>query len=138
MNLIAKYAATYRKCRPVYDRYRKSDDKEKFLRGHESEIILFEAAARELKRLGAVPLPAVEKLDTELKKLTVWTGTLYAQYTTAKRKAKEYDTIKRNLEHSAPAEAEHYTRARIKRRMQYERKAGHYRHREGAQYAELV
>jgi len=98
LNLIAKYAATYRKCRPVYDRYRKSDDKEKFLRGHESEIILFEAAARELKRLGAVPLPAVEKLETELSELTVRKGTLYAQYTTAKRQAKEYDTIKRNLD----------------------------------------
>ena len=62
LNLIAKYAATYRKCRPIYSRYRKSEDKEKFLRGHESEIILFETAARELKRLGAVPLPAAEKL----------------------------------------------------------------------------
>ena len=98
LNLIAKYAATYRKCRPVYNRYRKSEDKEKFLRGHESAIILFEAAARELKRLGAVPLPAVEKLETELSELTVRKGTLYAQYTTAKRQAKEYDTIKRNLD----------------------------------------
>ena len=104
LNLIAKYAATYRKCRPVYDRYRKSDDKEKFLRGHESEIILFEAAARELKRLGAVPLPAVEKLETELSELTVRKGTLYAQYTTAKRQAKEYDTIKRNLDILLPSE----------------------------------
>ena len=98
LNLIAKYAAIYRKCRPVYNRYRKSEDKEKFLRGHESEIILFEAAARELKRLGAVPLPAAEKLEAELSELTVRKGTLYAQYTTAKRQAKEYDTIKRNLD----------------------------------------
>ena len=98
LNLIAKYAATYRKCRPVYNRYRKSDDKEKFLRGHESEIILFEAAARELKRLGAVPLPAAEKLEGELSELTVQKETLYAQYTAAKQQAKEYDTIKRNLD----------------------------------------
>lgn len=104
LNLIAKYAATYRKCRPVYNRYRKSEDKEKFLRGHESEIILFEAAARELKRLGAVPLPAAEKLEAELSELTVWKGTLYAQYTTAKRQAKEYDTIKRNLDILLPPE----------------------------------
>ena len=34
LNLIFKYATTYRKCRPIYTRYRKSDDKEKFLRGH--------------------------------------------------------------------------------------------------------
>ena len=98
LNLIAKYAATYRKCRPVYDRYRKSDDKEKVLRGHESEIILFEAAARELKRLGAVPLPTAEKLEGEVSELTVQKETLYAQYTAAKRQVKEYDTIKRNLD----------------------------------------
>ena len=104
LNLIAKYAATYRKFRPVYDRYRKSDDKEKFLRGHESEIILFEAAARELKRLGAVPLPAAEKLEGELSELTVQKETLYAQYTAAKRQAKEYDTIKRNLDILLPPE----------------------------------
>ena len=104
LNLIAKYAATYRKCRPVYNRYRKSEDKEKFLRGHESEIILFEAAARELRRLGAVPLPAAEKLEGELLELTAWKGTLYAQYTAAKRQAKEYDTIKRNLDILLPPE----------------------------------
>ena len=98
LNLIAKYAATYRKSRPIYNRYRKSDDKEKFFRGHESEIILFEAAARELKRLGAVPLPAAEKLEGELSELTAQKGTLYAQYTAAKQQVKEYDTIKRNLD----------------------------------------
>ncbi len=104
LNLIAKYAATYRKCRPIYNRYRKSEDKEKFLRGHESEIILFEAAARELKRLGAVPLPTAENLETELSELTAQKGTLYAQYTAAKRQAKEYDTIKRNLDILLPPE----------------------------------
>ena len=104
LDLIAKYAATYRNCRPVYNRYRKSGDKEKFLRGHESEIILFEAAARELKRLGAVPMPATERLEAELLELTVRKGTLYAQYTAAKRQAKEYDTIKRNLDILLPPE----------------------------------
>ena len=104
LNLIAKYAATYQKCRPIYSRYRKSEDKEKFLRGHESEIILFEAAARELKRLGAVPMPATERLEAELSELTVRKETLYAQYTAAKRQAKEYDTIKRNLDILLPPE----------------------------------
>ena len=104
LNLIAKYAATYRKCRPIYTSYRKSDDKEKFLRGHESEIILFEAAARELKRLEAVPLPVAENLEAELSELTARKGTLYSQYTAAKRQAKEYDTIKRNLDILLPPE----------------------------------
>lgn len=35
------------------------------MRGHESKIILFEAA-RELKRLGAVPLPTAEGMKAEL------------------------------------------------------------------------
>ena len=61
--LVMKHAGTYRQLKPLYERYRKSNDKEKFLRGHESEIILFEAAARELKRLGAVPLPTTESAD---------------------------------------------------------------------------
>ena len=63
-----------------------------------------EAAARELKRLGAVPLPAAEKLEAELSELTAQKGTLYAQYTAAKRQAKEYDTIKRNLDVLLPPE----------------------------------
>ena len=104
LNLIAKYAATYRKCRPIYNSYRKSNDKEKFLRGHESEIILFEAATRELRRLGAVPLPAAEKLAAELSELTTRKGTLYAQYTAARQQVKEYDTIKRNLDILLPPE----------------------------------
>lgn len=38
--LVMKHAGTYRQLKPLYDRYRKSNDKEKFLRGHEGEIIL--------------------------------------------------------------------------------------------------
>ena len=44
--LLGKQIDTYRKLKPVYDRYKAAKDKEKFLRGFESEIILFEAAAR--------------------------------------------------------------------------------------------
>lgn len=64
--LVMKHTATYRKLKPIYEQYRHSGDKEKFMRGHESEIILFEAAARELKRLDAVPLPSTEKINVEL------------------------------------------------------------------------
>ena len=46
LTLTMKHAATYRQLRPLYDQYRQSRDKEKFLRGHEGEIILFEAAAK--------------------------------------------------------------------------------------------
>src|SRR5699024_11956003 len=66
LTLTMKHAATYRQLRPLYEEYRQSRDKEKFLRGREGEIILFEAAARELKRLDAVPLPATKRLRAEM------------------------------------------------------------------------
>lgn len=65
-----KHVAAYRQLKPIYDRYQASKDKEKFLRGYEREIILFEAAARECKRLARVPLPATERMQAEMDALT--------------------------------------------------------------------
>ena len=96
--LVMKHAGTYRQLKPIYDRYRKSNDKEKFLRGHESEIILFEAAARELKRLGAVPLPTTENMKTELTNLNAEKERLLAEYKAARTEAQEYDTVKQNVD----------------------------------------
>ena len=98
LSLVMKHAATYRQLKPVYDRYRKSRDKEKFLRGHESEIILFEAAARELKRMGAVPLPSTESMKTELAALAGKKEALLAKYRAARSQAQEYETIKKNVD----------------------------------------
>ena len=63
--LLGKQIDTYRKLKPVYDRYKASKNKEKFLRGVESEIILFEAAAREIKKAGLARLPSSEKLKAD-------------------------------------------------------------------------
>ena len=98
LTLIAKYSAAYRKCRPIYDRYKRSGDKEKFLRGHESEIILFEAAARELKRLGAVPLSPTERIEKELAVLTEQKNRLIAEYRAARSGVQEYETVKQNVD----------------------------------------
>ena len=108
LTLTMKHAATYRQLRPMYDQYRQSRDKEKFLRGHESEIILFEAAARELKRLGAVPLPAVQRLRAEIDKLTVRRTALQSEYRKVQREEREYDTLRQNVEAllEKPREAE--------------------------------
>ena len=96
--LVMKHAGTYRQLKPLYDRYRKSNDKEKFLRGHESEIILFEAAARELKRLGAVPLPTTESMKAEFANLNEEKERLLAEYKAARTEAQEYDTVKQNVD----------------------------------------
>ena len=109
LSLVIKHAATYRQLKPVYDRYRQSRDKEKFLRGHEREIILFEGSARELKRMGAVPLPSTESMKTELAALAGKKDALLAEYRTARSQAHEYETIKRNVDsliHLAPTSTE--------------------------------
>ena len=96
--LKMKHVGTYRQLKPIYDRYKASRDKEKFLRGHESEIILFEAAARALKRLGAVPLPTTESMKTELANLNAENERLLAEYKAARAEAQEYETVKQNVD----------------------------------------
>ena len=108
LTLTMKHATTYRQLRPLYDQYRQSRDKEKFLRGHEGEIILFEAAARELKHLDAVPLPATQRLRAEMDELTARRTALRTEYKKAQREEREYDTLRQNVESllEKPREAE--------------------------------
>ncbi len=96
--LKMKHVGAYRQLKPIYDRYKVSRDKEKFLRGHESEIILFEAAARECKRLGAVPLPTTESMKTERARLTAERERLLAEYKAARSEALQYSIIERNVD----------------------------------------
>ena len=98
LTLKMKHDATYRQLKPIYDRYKASRDKEKFLRGHESEIILFEAAARECKRLGAVPLPATERMQAEMDELNARKAVLKADLQKAQCDERDYAAIQRNVE----------------------------------------
>ena len=95
--LLGKQIDTYRKLKPVYDRYKASKDKEKFLRGFESEIILFEAAAREIKKAGLTKLPSAKKLKVELDGLSARKTTLQTELRKIQREEKEYDTLRRNI-----------------------------------------
>ena len=106
--VLMKHAATYRELKPVYDRYRKSSDKEKFLRGHESDIILFEASARALKEMQIDKLPSAEKMAAEHDALAADKEKLYAEYKAARLEAREYSTIKQNVDSllSVPKEQE--------------------------------
>ena len=98
LTLKQKYVATYRRLKSTYDRYKASKDKEKFLRGYESEIILFEAAARECKRLGAVPLPSAERMQAEMDGLTAKRAALKAELEKARREERDYAAVRRNVE----------------------------------------
>lgn len=95
--LLGKQIDTYRKLKPVYDRYKASKDKEKFLRGFESEIILFEAAAREIKKAGLTKLPSAEKVKVELDDLTARKAALQSELRKVQREEKKYDILQQNI-----------------------------------------
>ena len=95
--LLGKQIDTYRKLKPIYDRYKASKDKEKFLRGFESEIILFETAAREIKKAGLTKLPSAEKLKAELNEPTARKTALQAELRKIQREEKEFNLIQKNI-----------------------------------------
>ena len=96
--LLGMQIDTYRKLKPVYDRYKASKDKEKFLRGFESEIILFEAAARAVKKAGLTKLPSTEKLKAELDGLSTRKTALQTELRKIQREEKEYDHVRQNVD----------------------------------------
>ena len=73
--------------------------KEKYLRGREREIILFEASARALKSAGVGDtLPDIAKLCEEYSRLTEEKDRLYAEYGSLKKRMREYDAVKQNID----------------------------------------
>ena len=99
MALLIKHIETYRELRPLYDEYKKSRDKEKYLRGHESEIILFEAAAKALKAAGVSgKLPDSAKLKADYQRLAAEKDRLYSEYGELKKQLREYDAVKQNID----------------------------------------
>lgn len=99
MALLIKNVNTYKELKPLYDEYKKSRDKEKFLRGHESEIILFEAAARALKAAGVSgKLPDLATLKADYQRLSTEKDNLYFEYGKLKKRLREYDAIKQNID----------------------------------------
>ena len=96
--LLGKQIDTYRKLKPVYDRYKAAKDKEKFLRGFESEIILFEAAARAVKKAGLTKLPSTEKLKAELDGLAARKTAQQAELWKVQREEEEYDSLRQNVD----------------------------------------
>ncbi len=98
LTLLGKQIDTYRKLKPVYDRYKASKDKEKFLRGFESEIILFETAAREIKKAGLTKLPSSDKLKAELDGLSTRKTALQTELQKIHREEKKFDTLRQNVD----------------------------------------
>ena len=98
MTLLIKNITTYQKTKPAYAAYRKAKDKEKYRAAHESDIILYEAAAKAIKAAGISKLPSFAALQSEYAALQEQKEALYADYGKLKKQVKEYDVIKKNID----------------------------------------
>ena len=98
MAVLIKNVSTYQKTKPVYDAYRKAKNREKYRDGQEQAIILHEAAARSLKAAGIAKLPNLAALQSEYEALQAQKEALYADYGKLKKKVREYDIIKQNID----------------------------------------
>ena len=98
MAVLIKNVSTYQKTKPVYDAYRKARNREKYRAGQEQAIILHEAAARSLKAVGIAKLPNLAALQSEYEALQAQKEALYADYGKLKKKVREYDIIKQNID----------------------------------------
>lgn len=98
MAVLMKHVASYQKTKPVYDAYRKAKNKERYRAGHERDIILHEAAARALKTVGITKLPNLAAMQKEYEALQAQKEALYADYGKLKKKVREYDVIKQNID----------------------------------------
>ena len=98
LTLQIKHAEIYRQTKPVFEKYRQSHDQEKFFRGHEREIILFETAHRELQKLHIRPIPSAAQMQVELKQLQTEKQTQYTVYQEAKAEHRNMDTILQNID----------------------------------------
>ena len=98
MTLLIKNISTYQKTKPAYAAYRKAKDKEKYRAAHESDIILHEAAVKALKAAGISKLPNLAELQGEYAKFQEQKEALYTDYGKLKKKVREYDVIKQNID----------------------------------------
>ena len=99
MAVLIKNITTYQKTKPVYEAYKKAKNKEQFRAAHESDLILYEAAAKALRAANVGgKLPSVAALQAEYARLTEQKEALYADYGKLKKQVKEYDTMKRNID----------------------------------------
>ena len=99
MALLIKNVTTYQKTKPLYEAYRKARNKEKYRAEHERGIILHEAAVRALQaaQIGR-KFPSVAALQAEYEKLQEQKESLYADYGKLKKRVREYDVIRQNID----------------------------------------
>ncbi len=65
LSVVMETVDNYKNTKDIHDAYKKSKNPEKFLRGHETEIMIYETASKHLQSMGYAKLPKMEKLQAQ-------------------------------------------------------------------------
>lgn len=88
----------YRKNKPVADKLESAVFKERYKREHESELIIFTAAEKYVRKKFKGNPPLIKELRAEQKKLNAEKDKLYGEYYSAKSELAEIDKVARNVD----------------------------------------
>ena len=98
VNLLIKNSGQYLAHKKVYGEYLKSKNKKKFREEHESEILLYESARKELKQLtNGNKIPSLKQLRSEKEELTRKKNQEYEDYSFSRAKLRELQIIQSNV-----------------------------------------
>lgn len=99
INILRKHISTYQSLKPIYEKYKKSQDKSRFENTHRREIILFEASHKYLSEVQTNgKLPTLEKVNAECIRLEEQKQELYDEYRKSKKELSEIDVVKSNVD----------------------------------------
>lgn len=98
VNLLIKNSGQYLAHKQVYGEYLKAKNKKKFREEHESELLLYETARKELKQLtNGEKVPSLKQLRSEKEELTRKKNQAYEDYSFSRAKLRELQTIHTNV-----------------------------------------
>lgn len=98
MAVLIKNISPYQKTKDIHRGYIKAKDKEAYRRKYESSLILYEASGKALKDAGIKKLPELAALQKEYTALQKKKEAIYSDYGKLKKKVKEYQKIKQNVD----------------------------------------
>ena len=92
------YLDQYRDNLPFHEKYKKSKDPDRYMRMHESQIILFDGAGNKLKQMGITPkMSLLNQVNTDLEELTARQAELEKKYRSASKERKALEQKLENI-----------------------------------------
>ncbi|MBO5569983.1 MAG: hypothetical protein J6A79_13770, partial [Clostridia bacterium] len=99
VNLLIRNTGQYLANKKVYGEYMQAKSKKQFRQEHESEILLYEAARKALNELsGGEKIPTLKQLRAEKEELTARKNEQYEDFSFARAKCRELQTIQTNVQ----------------------------------------